>query len=503
MNIQEILTKNASLFPDKPALVFEGKVITFGSLRKDAFHLAWFLVESGIRQSDKIAVFLSNTPSAVISFLGVFLTGASIVPLDFMLTEQEVIDFINHSKARVLIVQPRKGIDLERIKERCPGLRSIILQGGQAANAILWENIFSQSQEETKSFPYSEKNLCAIFYTSGSTGHPKGVMLAYQHLGVPVETVRHFLGFKSDDIFLCGGVPFSHLGGLDYILFMIAFGSTLVLMERFQPFEFLKQLQAYSVTVFCIVPAMYIAILSLKEYEKFCFPALRYAVVFGAPSSPELLKRFSVICPNANLLNGWGMTETAAPNGFSPFDLSKLDSIGDFSFNMEAQIVNEQGLKLGRSEQGELWVKGKGVMLGYYQEPELTKEALTDDGWLKTGDIARIDENGLYYIVGRKKEMIKVAGEIVFAPEVEAVIQRHPQVQEAAVIGVPDALRGEVPHAFVVLKPGGALTEDILRSFLKEVLAHFKIPHRITFLETLPKNRVGKIDKQFLQKQNG
>jgi len=245
---------------------------------------------------------------------------------------------------------------------------------------------------------------------------------------------------------------------------------------------------------------MYTAILSLKEYEKFNLSHLRYAVVFGAPSSPHLLKKFHKIAPGAFLLNGWGMTETSAPNCVLPPGIDKIESIGKF-FNMETKIVDEEGKALGANEKGELWVKGEGVMKGYFKDPALTQEVLTCDGWLKTGDIAYYDSQGLFYIVGRKKDMIKVGGEVVFSSEVEEKILLHPEVKEAAVIGVPDKLRGEVPKAFVVLKESEKLLQAELKEFLKKHLAHFKIPHYIEFRKKLPKTRTGKIDKKRLKNE--
>jgi len=220
--------------------------------------------------------------------------------------------------------------------------------------------------------------------------------------------------------------------------------------------------------------------------------------VFGAPASPVLLKRFHKAYPNARISNGWGMTETAAPNTLLSPESEIIQSIGKFSPEMEAKIVNEQGDCLKANQNGELWVKGKAVMKGYYKEKSLTEEVLTQDRWLKTGDIAYFDEQGLFYIVGRKKEMIKVAGEVVFCAEVEEKIARHPKVKEAAVIGVVDNLRGEVPKAFVVVDENERVGEAELKEFLKKFLAHFKIPRYFEFVKCLPRNRTGKVDKNKL-----
>lgn len=511
MNVKELLIKQAESFPSKPAITFNEKKITFSQTKDFSFKLANYFLNSGVKKGDKIAIFLPNTPEAIFTFLAGFSMGGVLVPLDFMLTENEVINFINHSQAKILVTQIKKEIDLEKINEQCPTLKKIIIQGtGYRAESIeqkaegmeesfsFWSKAVEETSSQVPSVEIDGSDPSAIFYTSGSTGHPKGVEFTYKHFDNSPKVINHFLRVCEKDIFLCGGVPFSHVGGFGYILLLLEFGSGLVLMERFHPLEFLKNIQRHKVTIFCIVPAMYVAILSLKVYDKFDLSSLRVAVVFGAPSAPSLLKRFHQACPDAQVLNGWGMTETAAPNTFSPPDENKIDSIGKFTLDMEVKIVDEEGNNLGPEAEGELQVRGEAVMSGYYKEPQLTKEVLTEDGWLKTGDIAKFDSNGLYYLVGRKKDMIKVAGEIVFSCEVEEKIHRHPKIKEAAVVGVPDSLRGEVPKAFIVLEEEAVLFEQELRDFLKQHLAHFKIPHHFEFVKELPKTRTGKVDKMKL-----
>jgi len=506
MDFSSLLEKQGGSYANKPAIIFRDTPITFRQLKDTAFKIANGLSGQGVAKSDKVAIFLPNIPEYIYSFLGVFILRGVCVPLDFMLTEEEVINFINHSESKILIAQEKKSIDLVNVRNKCPSLKAIIifeenkLPESTEKDFLFWDELLKE-KTAFKKIISEDKDYSSIFYTSGSTGHPKGVLLNYGHLKNPLQTFDYFIHPDDKDSLLCAAVPFSHIGGLDYMLFMLYYGITLVLMERFSPLDFLKNIEKYKTTIFCIVPAMYVAILSVKEYDRFDLSSLRFAVVFGAPSSPVLLERFHKACPNAYLLNGWGMTETAAPNSFLPTgtNTKEVPNTGKFPPGTEAKIVDDQGRSLPGENGGELWIKGKAVMAGYYKEPGLTKQVLTEDGWLKTGDVARRDKSGKYCIVGRKKEMIKVSGEIVFCPEVEGVIQRNPKVKEVAVIGVDDELRGEVPKAFIVLKENEQLSEDELRYFLREHMAHFKIPHHFEFMASLPKNRVGKIDKEKLK----
>ncbi|MFA4888049.1 MAG: AMP-binding protein [Candidatus Omnitrophota bacterium] len=498
MDAVKLLSENAKNFPDKPAVIFREQVITFSQLKANAFKLADSLIRLGIKKGDRVAIYLPNWPEYIYSYLAVFCCGATAVPLDFMLTEDELVSCIQHSEAKLVIGKVKANISFIKIKESCPRLEQIITCHEKIEGVLNFDEVLSQGSEVPPALKIEDKNYAIIFYTSGTTGKPKGVLINYLQLDAPPKSMGFFVGgFKADDIALCA-LPFSHLGGLIYIQNCVSFGLSVVLMERFIPVEFLKNIHQHKVTCFWIVPSMYYAFLQLKEFESFDLATLKWMVTFGASNSPDALRRFHQFCPKAKLLNGWGLTETNAPTVVLPMGSEKIESVGRPAPWIAVKIFDDQDHEVARGQVGEIAVKSWVVTDGYYKDAQLTKEAICG-GWFHTGDLGRQDQEGDFYIVGRKKEMIKVAGEIVFEPEVEAAIHKHPAVAEAAVVGAPDQLRGEVPRAFVVLKPQQPLSEEDLRYFLRQHLAHFKIPHYFEFVPELPKNRIGKADKELLR----
>ncbi len=524
MNVSEVLTQTAQRYPSKPAIVFRDNPITFSGLRDTVFQLADGLLKLGIKKSDRVAVYLPNCPEYVYSYLALFSIGATVVPLDFMLTEEELANCLNHCQGKALIAKEKESLSLVSLKSKVASLADIIVLGSgnpgfnpltgisRATPVDEWrmgtpplrgsrsfEEILSKGSAITPDIKIDDKDPALIMYTSGTTGQAKGILLNYRHLDGTPEAMKHFVDLSDQDVKI-SPLPLSHSGGLIYIQNCIVFGITLILMERFQPLEFLKNIQKYRVTCFHMVPSMYYAILHLKEFESFDLSSLRWLVVFGAPSDPHSLRRFHQYCPNAHLLNGWGMTETCPPNTVIPLGSKKIESVGVPAPNCQVRIVAEDNRQLQQGEVGEIVIKGWVVMDGYYKEPRLTEEVMRD-GWFHTGDLGRFDEEGFLYIVGRKKDMIKVSGEIVYSFEVENALLKHAAVQEAAVVGMPDRLRGEMVKAFVVFKKEVQSTPEELRSFCREHLAHFKVPHSIEVRDSLPKTPSGKIQKEKLKAQ--
>ena len=505
MDIRKVLDNTAKKFSEKPAIIFKGEAISFAQLRETSLRLANALQANGAQKGDRVAIYLPNCPEYVYSYLACFHLGCVGVPLDFMLKTDELTSCLEHSEAKILIAKTKNEASLADIKKAVPGLETVILCGEtetvgvQNFEPLQYDDLISKATTDLPEAKIKDSDPALIMYTSGTTGKPKGILLNYKHLDGSPEAMKHFVDLTDKDVKLAA-IPLSHIGGFIYIQNCIHFGITVVLMERFNPYEFLENIAKYRVTCFHIVPAMYMAILTLKQIDKFDLSSLRWVVVFGAPSSPESMNRFRQYCPNAQLLNGWGMTETCPPNTVTPMGSANIASVGKPSPHCEMKIFDERDQDVPTGEIGEIAIRGWIVMDGYYKDPEATA-ALKRNGWLYTGDLGRFDKEGFLYIVGRKKEMIKVAGQIVYAPEVEAALQKHEAVAEAAVIGVPDSLRGETVKAFVVLRESAKTTPEDLRYFAREHLAHFKVPQSIEIRSTLLKNRTGKIDKELLKNE--
>lgn len=498
MDIAKALLETAEKFPNKPAIIFKDKPISFSSLKNDSFKLANSLKQLGIKKGDKVAIYLPLWPEYVVSYLAIFSLGATAVPLDYLLTADELVSCLSHSETKILIAKSKDGLSFEEFKNKVLSLEKIILCQEQKEGFLNLEDLIKKGKPDFLGIEIKDDDYAMIMYTSGSTGMPKGVVKSYRNMDSASLAMKPIINISDDDIVICC-LPLSHDGGFVFIQIMVSYGITVVMMERFIPSEFLKNIQEYKTTFFWLVPSMYYALLHLKEFEKFDLTSITRIVVFGAPSTPELLKRFHLYCPNADFLNGWGMTETMGPTIVLPMGSDNIASIGKPLPWVEIKVVDDDDKELPSGSVGELAVKSWCVMVGYYKDKEATNQVMLN-GWLHTGDLAKIDNQGFVYIAGRKKEMIKVGGQLVYAPEVEEVIHKHPKIAEIAVIGVADKLRGEVPKAFIVLKEGQGLTEEEIRHFAKEHLAHFKIPHCIKFIKEMPKTLSGKIDKAQLKK---
>jgi len=304
VDVAKLLEKQAQAHPGNPAIIFKDRAVSFLELKTLSFKLAQSLLALGVQKGDKVGVYLPNCPEYAISYLGTWCSGATCVPLDFMLTEEELVSCFSHAQIKALILKRKSGISLETLRDKIPSLKLVIVCQEEAIDTLNFEGLLQQAQDTAPAVKPGDKDYAIIFYTSGTTGRPKGVLVSYLQLGAPPKAMDFFVDLTEKDTVLCA-VPLSHLGGLIYLQNCIAFGLSVVLMERFIPLEFLRNIPKYKVTCFWIVPSMYYAFLQLKEFESFDLSSLRWMVTFGASNSPDALRRFHQFCPKAHLLNGW------------------------------------------------------------------------------------------------------------------------------------------------------------------------------------------------------
>ena len=498
MDIAASLREQGQKTPNRPAIIFRDQIITFSQMISMVNRLANNLNERGIKKGDNVAVYLPSCPEYIISYFAIFSLGAVIVPLDPNLTSGEVVGVLKHAEAPLIITKSLKDSSFLKLKEEVPNLKDIIVHvdSEEVEGFTSFKGVLAKSRDEIPAVKIEDNDVAVIFYTSGTTGKPKGVMLTYKNLENACKTMKE-VGVQKyfGDMQICA-LPLSHIGGMIYLQMAAEYGISTLLMQRFIPIEFLKNVEKYKVNWFHLVPAMFMALLQLKEFEKYDLASVSGVDIFGAPSPPSLIQRFGKYCPNATLWHGWGMTETAAPN--TATDKEHLPSVGKPPSWFEVKIFDNNDKEVPVGEIGEIVCRGWPIMAGYYKEPELTARVMRD-GWFRTGDLGTLDKDGYLYIRGRKKDMIIVGGLNVYSPEVEHVIAEYPKIKEVAVIGVPDKLRGEIVKAVVVLKEGEEASESDIRSFCRQKLIHFKVPHVVEFRQSLPKTRTGKIQKESLK----
>jgi long-chain acyl-CoA synthetase len=472
---------------DKAALLWDGGALTHADLRRRARLFGERLAERGVRAGDTIAVAIPNRWTFAVALLGGWQLGATVAPLDPLLKGDERAAILADLAPELLVessdvatgdVGPgagagtgAPGIDETRSQPRGPAI-----PGGPASAPAL------------------------ILYTSGSTGRPKGAILSHAALTFANESwAGPVMGLTPDDVVLAT-LPLSHSFGLNgALLAPLLAGASVVLVERFAPEAVLEAIGRYGVTVFPGVATMFRRLLENPTLAGGDLFRMRLAVSGAAPCPWELAEEWRQRT-GVRIVRGYGMTELFRPVSYLARDAAESpEAIGRAVPGVEVRIVDDAGRALPAGEVGELWIKSPAAMQGYVNDPEETREVLTSDGWFRTGDLATVSSDGLVRIVGRKRERILRGGHSVFPQEVEAVLLTHPEVVEAAVVGVPHAALGEEVHAFVALRPGaGADAGDLVR-YCRERLAAFKYPRQITIVPALPRSAAGKILKSSLR----
>ena len=519
MLLQHFLENSAKRLPDKVALICGDARLTYREIDEQANRLAGFLREFGVERQDRVAILLDNSVESVISLFGILKADAIFLMLSPTMKAHKLSYILNDCQVKALITHISKNhVVTEAITQ------------AQFLNDVIWvgkpediPNVLSDSQK-SHSFldvmslaPYAlrpapsvniDLDLATIIYTSGSTGDPKGVMLTHLNMVSAATSITTYLENRENDIII-NMLPLSFDYGLYQVLMAFKFGGTVVLERSFTyPYQVIKKMVQEKVTGFPGVPTIYAILLGLKDLEKFDFSNLRYITNTAAALPPAYIEQLRKIFPHVRIYSMYGLTECKRVSYLPPEEIdNRPSSVGRGMPNEEVWIVDDAGIQVGPGVVGELVVRGSNVMRGYWGLPEETARVLKPGKYpgevvLYTGDLFKMDEEGFFYFVARRDDMIKSRGERISPKEIEECLCALENVAEAAVIGVPDEILGQAIRAYVAFKDGHILSDRDIVRHCKRNLEDFMIPKEILVMENLPKTPNGKIDKTALRASN-
>lgn len=495
-NVASILSTSAAAHPDAIAIKLDEIELSYAALDGFSAKVAGLLAAKGIVKGDRVAIVSPNIPQMPVIYYGILRYGAVVVPLNPLLKAREVEYHLRDSEASLVFAWEGA---LSEVAPAAAATETEVI----SIDALLMPMLAAQDAL-TELAEVAEDDTAVILYTSGTTGRPKGAELTHANLLSNAEVSRSLHDVGVGDV-IFGGLPFFHIFGQTCALNeAVMSGATVTLLPRFEPAKALEIIQRDRVTIFEGVPTMYIGLLRVPNRENFDVSSMEVAVSGGAALPLEVLREFEEAF-GAPILEGYGLSETSPVVAFNQRDgIRKAGSIGTAVRGAQLRIMNDDGEEVATGEVGEIAVAGPYVMKGYWRNPEATAAAIRD-GWFYTGDLARQDEDGVYFIVDRKKDMILRSGYNVYPREVEEVLYEHPAVVEAAVIGRADSEHGEEIIAVVVLKEGaedsvGSANSDKLaeeiREFVKDRIAAYKYPREVRIVDALPKGPTGKILKR-------
>jgi acyl-CoA synthetase (AMP-forming)/AMP-acid ligase II len=521
--LYEFLRDNTEKNPKKVAINYYGREIGFQELDDLSDRFAAALNDSGLKKGDRVSLYLENCPQFVIAYFGTLKAGGVVVAANPMFKADELLYELEDAGARIIVALDhlypqvetvRKKIQLSRVivtsywdfLPENPGLP--IHPSMQPPKAVFPRTLdFLDLLEKYEPEPLRpeinmENDLALLQYTSGTTGLPKGAMITHHSLLFNTVGSTVWSGITVDDVHL-SVLPFFHVTGMIHGMNRPVYsGTTNVMLSRFDTGTAIKAISDYRCTVWISITTMNVAVVNFPDIHKYNLQSLRHCSSGGAPIPKEILQKWREIV-GPELVEGYGLSETISQTHVNPISNPRYGSVGIPHFGVECRIVDmdtEEELPVGK--EGELIIKGPMVLKGYWNNPVETEKAIKD-GWFATGDIARMDEDGYFYIVERKKDMIKASGYSVFPAEVEALMYEHPAVQEVAVIGVPDPHRGENVKACIVLKPQhrGLVKNEEVVAWAKNKMAAYKYPRIVEFVDELPKTGSGKILKRALRER--
>lgn len=524
--LHQLLIESTQKYPNQNAILFYGKGMTYRELDEETNRFAQALLKLGVRKGDRVAVMLPNVPQCVIAYYGALKIGAIVVMTNPLYVERELQIQLADSGAETIVAldffYPRiekakqgtglKNIILTSVRDKLPWLLSLLypIKAKKEGQWIHVEKkppiydmmeIMQQASSSSPDVSVVETDLALLQYTGGTTGIPKGVMLTHKNMVANALQCRHWMPTleEGNEVFLAV-VPFFHVYGMSACMNLsIYLGTTLVLLPRFVTKDVLHAIQKTRSTIFMGVQAMYVAINNFPNVKKYDLSSIKVCISGAGPLHVEVQRQFEALT-GGKLVEGYGLSEAAPVTHANPIHgKRKPGSIGLPFPDTEVKVVDiETGTRpLPLGEVGELIVQGPQVMQGYWQKSEETNAVLRN-GWLHTGDMAKMDEEGYFFIVDRKKDMIKTRGENVYPREVEEVLFRHPKVKDAVVVGLPDSFSGEKIKAYLILKEGESATAEEVLTFCRTELSKFKVPQEIEFRKELPKTIIGKVLRRVL-----
>jgi long-chain acyl-CoA synthetase len=504
--LQGILSQAAQKHPEKTAIAFGGKETSYAQLDASSNKFAHALANLGVRRGDRVAVFLPNIPQFTVAYFGALKAGAVVTAISPLHRGREVQYQLADSGAETLVTLDSLFSVVDHVWAKTSVKNVIVtsMDPTEEANLPIRPRVwsFQRLTAEAPAAPLKvwidpREDLAALQYTGGTTGTPKGAMLTHRNLLSNALAFAAWIGGKPAQETFLTALPLFHIYGMTTSMTVpVSLAAKMVLMPRFEPAKALEAIQRHGVTVFCGVPTMYQALLASPELGRYDLTSVRVCISGASPLPPNVQRRFMEVTGGL-LAEGYGLTEASPVTHCNPVDKSmrtvRVGSIGLPLPDTEARIVDlETGKPLATGETGELAVRGPQVMKGYWRRPEETAAVLRD-GWLLTGDIARVDGDGYFFITDRKKDLIKYKDYSVYPRELEDVLYEHPAVKLCAVIGKPDPAAGEVPKAFITLKEGAASSAEEIKAFVNGKVAPYKAIRIVEFRKDLPVSSAGKV----------
>src|ERR1700685_213766 len=488
-NLAKNLTDTTRAHGGRVAVRVDNAAMTYRALDEASARVAALLHERGLKPGDRVGIMMPNVAEVPVVYYGVLRAGGVVVPMNPLLKVREVAYYLGDSGAG-LIFAWHGFADQARGGAEQADAEAIVV------DEVSFPELLASVGPEKEGAAAADEDTAVILYTSGTTGHPKGAELTHGNLRSNTEVCRDEIVHAGPDDGIFGGLPLFHVFGQTVALNVaVASGACLTLLPRFDAQHALRIIAGHQVTVFEGVPTMYVALLHAPERADYDTSSLRMCISGGAALPVEVLRGFEEAF-DVPVLEGYGLSETSPVASFNQLDrVRKPGSIGTPIRDVQMRVVDAEDHEQPEGEVGEIVIRGPNVMKGYWQRPEATAEALRD-GWFHSGDLARSDEDGYFYIVDRKKDLIIRGGYNVYPREIEEVLYEHPAVAEAAVIGLPHPSLGEEVGAAVALKPGASITGEELRDYVKGQVAAYKYPRHVWIVDALPKGGTGKIQKR-------